>query len=132
LIPAEALRFVADQVDITPQHRREILVGLMPVALATMSVATIATTLMDEVRRRRLIVPGPFIVHQLNVKTRSPIITPNRFSSTSIPKPGRWTQICAGGIDVCGKALYQFICKVLMRGTGPINAVARRHVDLLQ
>ena len=65
LILAEALRFVADQVDITPQHRREILVGLMPVALATMSVATIATTVMDEVRRRRLIVPGPFIVHQL-------------------------------------------------------------------
>ena len=65
LILAEALRFVADQVDITPQHRREILVGLMPVALATMSVVTIATTLMDEVRRRRLIVPGPFIVDQL-------------------------------------------------------------------
>ena len=96
LIPAEALRFVADQVDITPgalaayaarfqtryeqlgalrtdfgfadftpQHRREILVWLMPVALATMSVVTIATTLMDEVRRRRLIVPGPFIVDQL-------------------------------------------------------------------
>ena len=70
LIPAEALRFVADQVDITPgalaayaarfqtryeqldalrtdfgfadftpQHRREILVWLMPIALATTSAA---------------------------------------------------------------------------------------------
>jgi len=96
LIPAEALRFVADQVDITPgalaayaarfqtryeqldalrtdfgfadftpQHRREILVWLMPIALATTSAATIAATLMDEVRRRRLIVPGPSIVDQL-------------------------------------------------------------------
>jgi hypothetical protein len=96
LIPAEALRFVADQVDatpealaayaarfqtryeqldalrtdfgfadVTPQHRREILVWLMPVALATTSAATIAATLMDEVRRQRLIVPGPFIVDQL-------------------------------------------------------------------
>jgi hypothetical protein len=90
LIPAEALRCVADQVDatpealatyatrfqtryeqldalrtdfgfadVTPQHRREILVWLLPVALATTSAATIAATLMDEVRRRRLIVPGP-------------------------------------------------------------------------
>ena len=96
LIPAEALRFVADQVDITPgalaayaarfqtryeqldalrtdfgfadftpQHRREILVWLMPIALATTSAATIAATLMDEVRRRRLIVRGPSIVDQL-------------------------------------------------------------------
>jgi hypothetical protein len=30
----------------------------MPIALATTSAATIAATLMDEVRRRRLIVPG--------------------------------------------------------------------------
>ena len=96
LIPAEALRFVAHQVDTTPEalaayaarfqtryeqldalrtdfgiadftppHRREILVWLMPIALATTSAATIAATLMDEVRRRRLIVPGPSIVDQL-------------------------------------------------------------------
>ena len=96
LIPAEALRFVAHQVDTTPEalaayaarfqtryeqldalrtdfgfadftppHRREILVWLMPIALATTSAATIATTLMDEVRRRRLIVPGPSIVDRL-------------------------------------------------------------------
>jgi TnpA family transposase len=96
LIPAEALRFVAHQIDttpealaayaarfqtryeqldalrtdfgfadFTPQHRREILAWLMPIALATTSAATIAATLMDEVRRRRLIVPGPSIVDQL-------------------------------------------------------------------
>jgi len=96
LIPAEALRFVAHQVDttpealaayaarfqtryeqldalrtdfgfadFTPQHRREIVIWLMPVALATTSAATIAATFMDEVRRRRLIVPGPSFVDQL-------------------------------------------------------------------
>ncbi|MGA8761188.1 MAG: Tn3 family transposase [Stellaceae bacterium] len=96
LIPAEALRFVADQVDATPealaayaarfqtryeqldalrtdfgfadfapQHHREILVWLLPIALATTSAATIAATLMDELRRRHLIVPGPFIVDRL-------------------------------------------------------------------
>ena len=96
LIPAEALRFVADQVDTTPealaayaarfqtryeqldalrtdfgfadfapQHRREILVWLLPIALATTSATTLAATLMDELRRRRLIVPGAFIVDQL-------------------------------------------------------------------
>lgn len=97
LIPAEALRFVADQVDIAPEsleayatprfqtryeqldalradfgfvdfapaHRREILAWLLPIAITTTSAATIAPTLMDELRRRLLIVPGPFIVDQL-------------------------------------------------------------------
>jgi hypothetical protein len=96
LIPAEALRFIADQVDITPEalaayaarfqtryeqldalrtdfgfadctpaHRREILAWLLPVALAATNAAEIAATLMDELRRRRLIVPGPFIVDHL-------------------------------------------------------------------
>jgi TnpA family transposase len=96
LIPAAALRFVADQVNITPEalaayaarfqtryeqldalradfgfvgftpeHRREILAWLLPVALATTNAADIATTLMDELRRRRLVVPGPFVVDQL-------------------------------------------------------------------
>jgi hypothetical protein len=37
----------------------------MPIALATTSAATIAATLMDEVRRRRLIVRGPSNVDQL-------------------------------------------------------------------
>jgi TnpA family transposase len=98
LIPAEPLRFVADQVGATPEalaayaarfqtryqqldalregfgfadfttgHRHQILAWLLPVALAMTSAAAIATTLMDELRRRRLIVPGPFIVEQLVV-----------------------------------------------------------------
>jgi|SRR5215472_1254777 len=51
LIPAEALRTDFGFADFTLQHRREILVWLMPIALATTSAATIAATLMDEVRR---------------------------------------------------------------------------------
>jgi TnpA family transposase len=96
LVPAAALRFVADQIDITPEalaayaarfqtryeqldslradfgffgfapeHRREMLAWLLPVALTTTSAATIAATLMDELRRRRLIVPGPSLVDRL-------------------------------------------------------------------
>jgi Domain of unknown function (DUF4158) len=96
LIPAAALRFVADQVDITPEalaayaarfqtryeqldslraafgfvgftpeHRREILAWLLPVALATTNAGKIAATLMEELRRRRLVVPGPFVIDQL-------------------------------------------------------------------
>ena len=96
LIPAAALRFVADQIDITPEalaayaarfqtryeqldalraafgfvgftpeHRREILAWLLPVALATTNAGAIATTLMEELRRRCLVVPGPFVVDQL-------------------------------------------------------------------
>jgi TnpA family transposase len=96
LIPAEALRFVADRVGTTPEalaayaarfqtryqqldalredfgfatfaleHRREILAWLLPVALTTTSAAALAATLMDELRQRRLIVPGPFIIERL-------------------------------------------------------------------
>jgi TnpA family transposase len=96
LVPAPALRFVADQVDIppealavyaarfqtryaqldalradfgfvgfTPEHRREILAWLLPVALTTTGATTIAATLMDELRRRRLIAPGRSLVDRL-------------------------------------------------------------------
>jgi hypothetical protein len=51
--------------DFTPARRREILAWLLPVALATTSAISIATALMDELRRRRLVVPGPFIVEQM-------------------------------------------------------------------
>jgi hypothetical protein len=96
LIPAQALRFIADQVGATPEalaayaarfqtryrqldalrsgfgfadftkrHHHEILAWLLPVALATTRPGAIAATLMDELRRRRLIMPDRFIVEQL-------------------------------------------------------------------
>jgi TnpA family transposase len=95
-IPAEALRFVAEQVgaepdtfagyatrwqtryqqrdtlrqafgflDFVPARRREVLAWLLPVALATTNATSVATALMDELRRRRLIVPGPSVIEQL-------------------------------------------------------------------
>jgi TnpA family transposase len=96
LIPAEALRFVAEQLgaepvvlaayakrfqtryqqldalreafgfaDFTPARRREALAWLVPVAIATTSAPSVAAALMDELRRHRLIVPGPSIIEQL-------------------------------------------------------------------
>ena len=96
LIPAAALRFVAEQLgthpdalasyairfqtryeqlgdlrsafgfaDLTPALRREFLGWLLPVALATTSAPGIAQALMEELRRRSLIAPGPFVIEQL-------------------------------------------------------------------
>lgn len=96
LIPADALRFVAEQLgihpdalasyatrfqtryeqlgdlrtafgfaDLTPALRRDILGWLLPVALATTSASAIAQALMEELRRRSLIAPGPFVIERL-------------------------------------------------------------------
>ena len=61
----DALRADFGFVGFTPEHRRKLLTWLLPVALTTTSAATIAATLMDELRRRRLIVPGPSLVDRL-------------------------------------------------------------------
>ena len=42
-----------------------MLAWLLPVALATTNAFAIAQALMDELRRRRLITPGSFVVEQL-------------------------------------------------------------------
>jgi TnpA family transposase len=101
IIPQPALRFVADQLgaapemlatyavrfqtryeqlgalrtacgftDLTPQ-RSQILEWLLPVSLATTNPLTVATALLDELRRRRIIVPGPSIVEHLVVTALS-------------------------------------------------------------
>ena len=61
----DALREAFGFADLSPTHRRGVLEWLLPVALATTSPAAIATALMDELRRRAPIVPGPSIVEQL-------------------------------------------------------------------
>jgi len=94
IIPQLALRFVADQLgtapealttyavrfqtryeqlgalrtalgftDLSPQ-RRQILEWLLPVSLVTTNPLTVAAALLDELRRRRIIVPGPSIVER--------------------------------------------------------------------
>src|ERR1051326_361312 len=48
-----------------PGHGRELLTWLLPIALATTSAPTIATALMDELRRRRIIAPGLSVIERL-------------------------------------------------------------------
>jgi TnpA family transposase len=54
---AEALRKTFGFGPLDRPNRRELLAWLVPIALATTDVMAIATALMDEMRRRRLIVP---------------------------------------------------------------------------
>ncbi len=48
-----------------PGHGREMLAWLLPVALATTNALAITTALMDELRRRRIVAPGPSVVERL-------------------------------------------------------------------
>src|SRR3712207_764761 len=45
--------------------RRQILEWLLPMALATTNAQTVATALLEELRRRRIIVPGPSTIERL-------------------------------------------------------------------
>ena len=48
-----------------PGHGRALLAWLLPIALATTSATAVAAALMDELRRRRIIAPGPSVVERL-------------------------------------------------------------------
>lgn len=48
-----------------PGNGREMLAWLLPVALATTNALAITTALMDELRRRRIVAPGPSVVERL-------------------------------------------------------------------
>jgi TnpA family transposase len=48
-----------------PGHGRELLSWLLPVALATTNASAIAVVLMEELRRRRIVAPGPSVVERL-------------------------------------------------------------------
>src|SRR3954467_12752208 len=61
----DALRKVFGFTELGLPQRREILAWLLPVALATTGAPTIAQALMEELRRRRVIVPGPSIIERL-------------------------------------------------------------------
>jgi TnpA family transposase len=63
-----ALRTACGFTDLTPR-RRQILEWLLPVSLATTNPLTVATALLDELRQRRIIVPGPSIVERLVAAT---------------------------------------------------------------
>ena len=46
-------------------QRRELLDWMLPVALATTRAAAIAAALMDEIRRRQFIAPGPSVIERM-------------------------------------------------------------------
>ena len=48
-----------------PGHGRDMLAWLLPVALATTNALAITAALMDELRRRRIVAPGPSVVERL-------------------------------------------------------------------
>ena len=48
-----------------PGHGRELLAWLLPVALATTNPINVATALMDELRRRQIVAPGPSVIERL-------------------------------------------------------------------
>jgi TnpA family transposase len=47
------------------EDRRELLAWLVPVALASTDAAAIAATLLDELRRRKIIAPGASVIERL-------------------------------------------------------------------
>jgi hypothetical protein len=57
----EAFGFAA----FTPEYGRLFLGWLLPVALATTSGFAVAQALMDELRRRQVIAPGPSVIERL-------------------------------------------------------------------
>jgi len=57
----DELREAFGFADLTSARRRELAAWLLPVALATTSAMAVATALLEETRRRRLIVPGTSI-----------------------------------------------------------------------
>jgi TnpA family transposase len=61
----EALRESFGFTALGRPQRRELLAWLLPVALATASAPVIAATLMDELRRRQIIVPGPSVIERM-------------------------------------------------------------------
>ena len=48
-----------------PEHRRELLAWLAPMALGNTDAMAIAATLMDELRRRKIIAPGASVIERL-------------------------------------------------------------------
>lgn len=61
----DALRDEFDFRMYAPGHGRELLAWLLPIASATTNASSVAAALMDELRRRRIIAPGPSVIERL-------------------------------------------------------------------
>ena len=63
----DALRAAFGFCTFAPEHKRELMAWLLPVALGHADAVAIAATLMDELRRRKIIAPGPSTIERLVV-----------------------------------------------------------------
>src|SRR5215469_5096994 len=61
----DALRAAFGFAMFAPKHQRELLTWLLPVALGTADTMAVAETLMDELRRRKILAPGPSVIERL-------------------------------------------------------------------
>jgi hypothetical protein len=48
-----------------PEHKRELLTWLLPVTLGTADTMAVAEALMGELRRRKILAPGPSVIERL-------------------------------------------------------------------
>ena len=61
----DALRITFGFRTFAREHRREFLTWLLPLALGNTNGFTVAAALMDELRRRKILAPGPSVVERL-------------------------------------------------------------------
>jgi len=61
----DALRAAFGFRTFAPEHKRELMAWLLPVALGHADAVAIAATLMDKLRRRKIIAPGPSTIERL-------------------------------------------------------------------
>jgi TnpA family transposase len=61
----DALRASFGFAMFAPEHQREFLTWLLPVALGTADTMAVAKALMGELRRRKILTPGPSVIERL-------------------------------------------------------------------
>src|SRR5215469_6269562 len=61
----DALRAAFGFAMFAPEHQRELLTWLLPAALGTADTMAVAEALMGELRRRKILAPGPSVIERL-------------------------------------------------------------------
>jgi len=61
----DALRAAFGFAMFAPEHQRELLTWLLPAALGTADTTAVAEALMGELRRRKILAPGPSVIERL-------------------------------------------------------------------
>ena len=61
----DALRAAFGFAMFAPQHKRKLLMWLLPMTLGTTDAMAVAEALMDELRRQKILAPGPSVIERL-------------------------------------------------------------------